>query len=136
MPLLSESGGVTRIGTFRGPHDGDFVDLSPLLEDAMQLRKEVPLELVVNMFRKLVSLSSLLLPDCIVSPTCVAFCVIESASHYVLAGRRTDGHGNKNGHRSSVNGTLRPPWRARRREGHGQQQIIYLLPPPFNVFVD
>ena len=64
---------MTRIGTFRGPHDGDSADLSPLLEDAMQLRKEVPLELVVNMFRKLVSLSSLLLPDCNVSPTCLAF---------------------------------------------------------------
>jgi hypothetical protein len=43
-----------RIGKFRGPQDGDSADLSPLLEDAMQLRKEVPLELVVNMFRKLV----------------------------------------------------------------------------------
>jgi len=52
-PLLSESGGATRIGKFRGPQDGDSADLSPLLEDTMQLRKEVPLELVVNMFRKL-----------------------------------------------------------------------------------
>ncbi|KAI9510532.1 Cl-channel protein [Russula earlei] len=52
-PLLSESGGATRICGFRGPHDSDSADLSPLLEDAMQLRKEVPLELVVNMFRKM-----------------------------------------------------------------------------------
>ncbi|KAI9433512.1 chloride channel [Lactarius indigo] len=37
-PLLSESGAATRIGSFT---------------DAMQLRKEVSLELVVNMFRKL-----------------------------------------------------------------------------------
>ena len=54
-PHLSERGGATRIGRFRDPQDGGFTDLSPLLEDTMQLRKEVPLELVVNMFRKLVS---------------------------------------------------------------------------------
>jgi len=54
-PLLSERGGATRIGKFHEPQDGDSADLSPLLEDTMQLRKEVPLELVVNMFRKLVS---------------------------------------------------------------------------------
>jgi len=52
-PLLSETGGANRACSFRGPHEGDSADLSPLLEDAMQLRKEVPLELVVNMFRKL-----------------------------------------------------------------------------------
>ncbi|KAH9004455.1 Cl-channel protein [Lactarius hatsudake] len=52
-PLLSESGAATRIGSFAGAQGGDSADLSPLLEDAMQLRKEVPLELVVNMFRKL-----------------------------------------------------------------------------------
>lgn len=54
-PLLSERGGATRIGKFHEPQDGDSADLSPLLEDTMQLRKEVPLELVVNTFRKLVS---------------------------------------------------------------------------------
>jgi len=54
-PLLSERDGATRIGKFHEPQDGDSADLSPLLEDTMQLRKEVPLELVVNMFRKLVS---------------------------------------------------------------------------------
>jgi len=52
-PLLSESGGAARMGRFRGPQDGDSADLSPLLEDTMQLRKEVPLELVVNMLRKM-----------------------------------------------------------------------------------
>ncbi|KAI0286118.1 chloride channel [Russula aff. rugulosa BPL654] len=52
-PLLSETGGATRISKFYGPQDGDSADLSPLLEDTMQLRKEVPLELVVNTFRKL-----------------------------------------------------------------------------------
>ncbi|KAI0306096.1 Cl-channel protein [Multifurca ochricompacta] len=52
-PLLDGSGGETRIGHFSGAQDGETADLSPLLEDAMQLRKEVPLELVVNMFRKL-----------------------------------------------------------------------------------
>ncbi|KAH9172986.1 Cl-channel protein [Lactarius sanguifluus] len=41
------------IGSFAGAQGSDSADLSPLLEDAMQLRKEVPLELVVNMFRKL-----------------------------------------------------------------------------------
>jgi hypothetical protein len=54
-PLLAERGGATRIGRFHGLQDGDSADLSPLLEDTMQLRKEVPLELVMNMFRKLVS---------------------------------------------------------------------------------
>jgi hypothetical protein len=54
-PLVAERGGATRIGRFHEPQDGDSADLSPLLEDTMQLRKEVPLELVVNMFRKLVS---------------------------------------------------------------------------------
>ena len=54
-PLLSERDGATRMGKFYKPQDGDSADLSPLLEDTMQLRKEVPLELVVNMFRKLVS---------------------------------------------------------------------------------
>jgi chloride channel 3/4/5 len=52
-PLLAERGGATRIGRFHGLQDGDSADLSPLLEDTMQLRKEVPLELVMNMFRKL-----------------------------------------------------------------------------------
>jgi len=52
-PLLSETGGTERGCSFRGPHEGDSADLSPLLEDGMQLRKDVPLELVVNMFRKL-----------------------------------------------------------------------------------
>lgn len=52
-PLLSERGGATRRGKFHEPQDGDSADLSPLLEDTMQLRKEVPLELVVNTFRKL-----------------------------------------------------------------------------------
>ena len=57
-PYLSEIGAATHIGSFAGAQlEGtDSADLSPLLEDAMQLRKEVPLELVVNMFRKLVSL--------------------------------------------------------------------------------
>jgi len=88
----------------------------------MQLRKEVPLELVVNMFRKLVSFSLLLLPGlyCLTDLRCF-FCVIESAAHYVLAGRRTDGHGHQNGHRSRVNGALCSSWSARRGEGHGQQ---------------
>jgi chloride channel 3/4/5 len=54
-PFLSESGGATRTGKFHQLQDGDSADLSPLLEDTMQLRKEVPLELVVNTFRKLVS---------------------------------------------------------------------------------
>jgi chloride channel 3/4/5 len=54
-PFLSESGAATGIGSFSGAQGSDSADLSPLLEDAMQLRKEVPLELVVNMFRKLVS---------------------------------------------------------------------------------
>jgi len=52
-PFISESGAETRIGSFAGAQGSDSADLSPLLEDAMQLRKEVPLELVVNMFRKL-----------------------------------------------------------------------------------
>ncbi|KAH9975687.1 Cl-channel protein [Lactifluus volemus] len=52
-PLFAESGGAARKGRFSGPQDGDCADMSPLLEDAMQLRKEVPLELVVNMFHRL-----------------------------------------------------------------------------------
>ncbi|KAN0129315.1 chloride channel [Lactarius tabidus] len=52
-PFLSETGAATRIGSFADAQGSDSADLSPLLEDAMQLRKEVPLELVVNMFRKL-----------------------------------------------------------------------------------
>ena len=126
VPLLSESGGATRVGKFRGPHDGDSADLSPLLEDAMQLRKEVPLELVVNMFRKLVSFFSLLLPDSMGFTYLRYFFVfvIESAAHYVLTGRKTDGHDHKTGHRSPINGALCPPWCACRGEGHGQRYII------------
>ncbi|KAI0272312.1 Cl-channel protein, partial [Gloeopeniophorella convolvens] len=52
-PFLTEDGAAARIGVFGGHAEGDSADLSPLLEDAMQLRKEVPLEFVVNMFRKL-----------------------------------------------------------------------------------
>jgi len=98
----------------------------------MQLRKEVPLELVVNMFRKLVSLFfSLLLPNCIVSPTYITFlCVIESAAHHVLAGRRTDGHDHKNGRRRSVNGALCPSWRARRGETRTIVDNIFITIPP------
>ena len=40
-PFLFEKGGATRIGRFHEPQDGDSADLSPLLEDTMQLRKEV-----------------------------------------------------------------------------------------------
>lgn len=39
-----------------GPDDGEFEALSDILEEAtLQLRKELPQELVVNMFQKLVS---------------------------------------------------------------------------------
>jgi hypothetical protein len=62
-PLLAERDGATRVGRFHGPQDGDSADLSPLLEDTMQLRKAVPLELVVNMFRKLVRCLLLLTAD-------------------------------------------------------------------------
>jgi hypothetical protein len=51
-PFLSETGAATHIGSFAGaPQGSDSADLSPLLEDAMQSRKEVSLELVVKMFR-------------------------------------------------------------------------------------
>ncbi|KAN0129323.1 hypothetical protein V8E53_012807, partial [Lactarius tabidus] len=46
-PFLSETGAATHIGSFAGaPQGSDSADLSPLLEDAMQSRKEVSLELV------------------------------------------------------------------------------------------
>jgi hypothetical protein len=54
-PFLSESGVATRIGSFSGAQRSDWANMSPLLEDAMPLWKEVRLELIVNMFRKLVS---------------------------------------------------------------------------------
>ncbi|KAH8989821.1 hypothetical protein EDB92DRAFT_1799407, partial [Lactarius akahatsu] len=41
------------IGSPYIPRAAHSADLSPLLEDAMQLRKEVPLELAVNVFRRL-----------------------------------------------------------------------------------
>ena len=61
-PLLAEdvAAGVERSCTFLPHQDGrglgpDVVNLSPLLEEAvLQLRKDVPLELVVTMFQKLV----------------------------------------------------------------------------------
>ncbi|KAI9433553.1 hypothetical protein H4582DRAFT_2060950 [Lactarius indigo] len=52
-PLLSGSSAAIHIGSFTGAQGSDLADLSPLLEDVMLLRKEVPLELVMNMFRKL-----------------------------------------------------------------------------------
>jgi hypothetical protein len=81
----------------------------------MQLRKEVPLELVVNMFRKLVSSFSRadLAADCVGLPTFFFF--VEPATHHVFAGRRTKGHDHKDGHRSSIDGTLYPSWCSRRR---------------------
>jgi len=80
----------------------------------MQLRKEVPLELVVNMFRKLVS--SLLLPIELFSRP--AFLFVELAAHHVLAGRRTDWDDHQNGHRSLVDSSLSPSRRSLRGEGH------------------
>ena len=125
-PLLSERGGATRIGRFHEPQDGHSTDLSPLLEDTMQLRKEVPLELVVNMFRQLVS-STFELVIMIVSfqLTYVVF-VLEFTAHHVHAGRSTDGHDHQNGHRGPVNGALCPSRRPCRRGPTYRQQIDFI----------
>lgn len=58
-PLLSESTSDDRAKkcVFRSSRNANYIDidLSSALEDAvLQLRKEVPLELVVRMFQKLV----------------------------------------------------------------------------------
>ncbi|KAI0316004.1 chloride channel [Amylostereum chailletii] len=55
-PLLSEPGSESRKGIFSGRSSADgpeTVNLSMLLEDVLQVRKNVPLEVVVDMFRKL-----------------------------------------------------------------------------------
>jgi hypothetical protein len=122
-PLLAESGGETRIGRFSGPQEGDYVDLTPLLEDAMQLRKEVPLELVVNMFHRLVGTT--LSVDCDYLLICAA--AVESAAHHVFAGGSIDGHDHKNGYCSLVDSTLSASRCPRRRYDYGQQIIIRSL---------
>ena len=69
------------------------VDLSSALEDSIiQLRKEVPQELVVNMFQKLVRQIHLLFPLILCSSI-----VIEFASNPVYACWQTDRLGNKKG---------------------------------------
>ena len=62
--LLAEDGSMDRRCTFRPPSrvdqsDSGMVNLSQLLEEAvLQLKKDVPLEQVVNMFQQLVRASS------------------------------------------------------------------------------
>ena len=56
--LFSEPEYETKRGNFLRKdfnEDPEAVDLTILLEDVMQVRKDVPLEVVTNMFRKLVS---------------------------------------------------------------------------------
>lgn len=75
------------------------MDVSDCLEEAvLQLRKEVPLELVVNMFQKLVCLfhhASLLSS---------ANRPIESSSYIVHAGRGIDWNDNQDGHGLVIDG--------------------------------
>jgi hypothetical protein len=111
-PLLAERGGATRIGRFHGPQDGDSADLSPLLEDTMQLRKEVPLELVVNMFRKLVSTRFFtFLPTHSYGSRRFAWVFLEPAPHHVYPERSADRHDHQNGHCGPVDGSFCPSWR-------------------------
>lgn len=62
--LVAEDPSLDRRCTFLPPSrvdqgDGGMVDLSRMLEEAvLQLKKDVPLELVVNMFQQLVRASS------------------------------------------------------------------------------
>lgn len=64
-PLLRDPGSHSKTCTLiresAATSSTGIIDLSSLVEDVLQLRKEVPLELVVNMFRKLVRISSFLL---------------------------------------------------------------------------
>ena len=63
--LLAEENTGAQTCTFAVRFGVGGADLSALLEDALQLRKEIPLELVLDMFRKLVRPSlSLLLGGC------------------------------------------------------------------------
>lgn len=82
----------------------------------MQLRKEVPLELVVNMFRKLVCSFSLATSCCRLRH--FVFPCVELAAHHVFAGRGAEGHDHKNGHRGPVNCALYPSRRSRRGKGY------------------
>jgi hypothetical protein len=82
----------------------------------MQLRKEVPLELVVNMFHRLVS------SNCSIDFDDLLMCavVVESTTHHVFAGGSIDGHDHQNRYCSLIDSTLSASWRPRRRNDYGQ----------------
>ena len=76
------------------PTEPELVDLSEVLEDAvLQMRPEMPLELVVSTFQKLVRTPSRVTdPKLTISP--------ESASYSVLTWGCPLGHGHEDGHRA------------------------------------
>ena len=82
------------------PTESDLVDLSEVLEDAvLQMRPEMPLELVVSTFQKLVRT----LP-CTTGAKLTAFA--ELAPYSVLARGRSFGYGHEDRHRASLQGTV------------------------------
>lgn len=118
-PLLAEdeAAGADRCCAFFPPsgaqngrgHAPDAVDLTSLLEEAvLQLRKDVPLELVVNMFQKLVRDRAPHRPSRAHRDPRAA----ESPAHPVLGGRQAHGHGHEDGHRVAAHGAVRARGRA------------------------
>lgn len=73
----------------------ELVDLAPLLDEAvLQLRKEVPLQLVVNMFQKMASRSDEVLRRYELTDTC-----LEPSPCALFAGRKVYRIGHEDGHR-------------------------------------
>ena len=88
-----------------------MINASSLLDEAvLQLRKNVPLELVVNMFQKLVRIlySHLVLHDALLT------FMAEPETHPLLSRRQAHRHGDQDGHRMVVDRTGTSRGRARR----------------------
>ena len=82
-----------------------------MLEEAvLQLRKDVPLELVVNMFQKLVR--SPPMHRTLPGPG-YSIILLEPTPYTLLAGRQAHGHGHEDGHRLVAHGRLRSCRRTR-----------------------
>lgn len=81
---------MTRQCTFSSGPSDEQLNLSDILEKAvLQLRKEVPQELVVSMFQKLVRKSPAYTPYCLCTDGDPVF-----ASYIIHTGREIDGHGH------------------------------------------
>ena len=121
--LIADDPNMERRCTFLPPSRVDqggseLINLSSLLEEAaLQLRKDVPLELVVNMFQKLVRAMSTQPTFPAIESAHAVYPATEPTTYPVFTGRKADGHGHQDGHRVATHlGVAYDTCRRARRE--------------------